>query len=235
MHTLSVSIPVDELQQTWDDYLQYRDVRSRNYLLLHYMSLVERVAGRLKASMPITDFDDLVSHGTIGLIRAIEKFDPTIGAKCEAYAAIRIHGAIIDELRVQDWIPRAVRTNNKQYSAGMKTVSQEMSARFRAKNFIPRIEALDYQVGTGGACISDLIVDRRSHPEQELLIEEMFAIMSVAIGLTSEHLQRVAEMYYGDSMNMGHVANVIGVTPMRVSQMLKQFNEQLVECIGMGR
>jgi DNA-directed RNA polymerase specialized sigma subunit len=124
--------------------------------------------------------------------------------------------------------------NNKQYSTGMKAVSQEMSAKFRTKNFIPRVEALDYQVG-GGACISDLIVDRRSHPEQELLIEEMFAIMSVAIGLTSEHLQRVAEMYYGDSMNMGHVANVIGVTPMRVSQMLKQFSEQLIECIGMGR
>lgn len=225
----------DQLQEIWSRYQSDRDNDSRNQLILHYMPLVNRVAVRLKMLMPMTEFDDLVSHGVLGLIGAISKFDPSIGAKFESYSMIRIHGAIIDELRIQDWVPRAVRANNKQFTTGAKTVPADLLEKFRMKNFIPHVETLDYPVGSNGIPASDLVVDRGSNPEQELLVQEVFEIFLAAVNLTSERLRLVAETYYSCDMNMSDVAVLLGVTPMRVSQMLKQFHEQLIERIGMGR
>ena len=94
----------------WDDYKAHGTDEARERLILHYSPLVKFVAGRVAAGLPQNiEQSDLVSYGIFGLIDAIDKFDPGRGYKFETYAISRIKGAIIDELRSIDWVPRSVR------------------------------------------------------------------------------------------------------------------------------
>ena len=99
----------------WQEYRQTRDRALRDRLILTYAPLVKFVAGRLGATLPShVDEQDLVSYGLLGLIGAIERFDPDREIKFETYAIARIKGAIIDELRSLDWVPRSVRTRARE-------------------------------------------------------------------------------------------------------------------------
>ena len=99
----------------WQEYRQTRDRALRDRLILTYAPLVKFVAGRLGATLPShVDEQDLVSYGLLGLIGAIERFDPGREIKFETYAIARIKGAIIDELRSLDWVPRSVRTRARE-------------------------------------------------------------------------------------------------------------------------
>ncbi len=103
--------PTDDTQSLWREYRANGDPAIRDRLILTYAPLVKFVAGRLGASLPAhVDEQDLVSYGLLGLIGAIERFDPDRQIKFETYAISRIKGAIIDELRSLDWVPRSVRT-----------------------------------------------------------------------------------------------------------------------------
>src|SRR4051812_42194575 len=94
----------------WQEYKRTADQGVRDRLILTYAPLVKYVAGRLGSGLPAhVDEGDLVSYGLLGLIGAIERFDPNLGIKFETYAISRIKGSIIDELRSMDWVPRSVR------------------------------------------------------------------------------------------------------------------------------
>src|SRR5437763_1368913 len=98
------------MQTLWRDYRRTRDQHLRDRLILNYAPLVKYVAGRLGSGLPAhVDEGDLVSYGLLGLIGAIERFDPDRDIKFETYAISRIKGSIIDELRAMDWVPRSVR------------------------------------------------------------------------------------------------------------------------------
>jgi RNA polymerase sigma factor (sigma-70 family) len=100
----------DVVARLWDDFKQRQGIDARERLILHYSPLVKFVAGRVGSGLPQNlEQADLVSYGIFGLIDAIEKFDPARGFKFETYAIARIKGAIIDELRSIDWVPRSVR------------------------------------------------------------------------------------------------------------------------------
>ena len=99
----------DETQALWREYTQTKDQATRDRLILTYAPLVKYVAGRLGSGLPAhVDENDLVSYGLLGLIGAIERFDPDRDIKFETYAIARIKGSIIDELRAMDWVPRSV-------------------------------------------------------------------------------------------------------------------------------
>ncbi|MGH2709445.1 MAG: sigma-70 family RNA polymerase sigma factor, partial [Actinomycetota bacterium] len=99
--------PLDGL---WEEYKRDGSPQARDKLILHYAPLVKYVAGRVSTGLPANiEQSDLVSYGIFGLIDAIEKFDPERSIKFETYAITRIRGAMIDELRALDWIPRSVR------------------------------------------------------------------------------------------------------------------------------
>ncbi|MGZ4440199.1 MAG: sigma-70 family RNA polymerase sigma factor, partial [Gaiellaceae bacterium] len=99
----------------WQEYRAKRDKAVRDRLILTYAPLVKYVAGRLGSSLPAhVDEGDLVSYGLLGLIGAIERYDPDRDIKFETYAIARIRGAIIDELRALDWVPRSVRSRARQ-------------------------------------------------------------------------------------------------------------------------
>jgi RNA polymerase sigma factor for flagellar operon FliA len=100
----------ENTQTLWLDYRASKDRGIRDRLILTYAPLVKYVAGRLGSGLPShVEEEDLVSYGLLGLIGAIERYDPTRDVKFETYAIARIKGAIIDELRAMDWVPRSVR------------------------------------------------------------------------------------------------------------------------------
>ena len=105
----------DDTQALWAAFRQTGDKAARDRLILTYAPLVKYVAGRLGAGLPAhVDESDLVSYGLIGLMGALERFDPAREIKFETFAIARIRGAIIDELRALDWVPRSVRSRARE-------------------------------------------------------------------------------------------------------------------------
>ena len=118
----------DQTQTLWQEYRKSKDQELRDRLILTYAPLVKFVAGRVGASLPShVDEQDLVSYGLLGLIGAIERFDPDREIKFETFAMARIRGAIIDELRSLDWVPRSVRTRARGRSSARSPRSRRSS------------------------------------------------------------------------------------------------------------
>src|ERR1051325_6518296 len=104
-----------ELKDLWRRYKRDGDERARERLVVAYSPLVKYVSGRMASGLPAhVDEADLISYGLVGLINAIERFEPAREIKFETYAITRIKGAIIDELRTQDWVPRSVRARARE-------------------------------------------------------------------------------------------------------------------------
>ena len=118
------AIAINEL---WDEYKSGGTPDVRERLILHYSPLVKFVAGRVAAGLPQNiEQSDLVSYGIFGLIDAIDKFDPGRGFKFETYAISRIKGAIIDELRSIDWVPRSVRAKARAIERAYSKLENEL-------------------------------------------------------------------------------------------------------------
>src|SRR6187455_1083864 len=116
-----------DTQTLWQDYRATGDQAARDRLILTYAPLVKFVAGRLGASLPShVDDQDLVSYGLLGLISAIERYDPDREIKFETYAIVRIKGAIIDELRSLDWVPRSVRSRAREIERANSKLEHEL-------------------------------------------------------------------------------------------------------------
>lgn len=123
---------LQSVEELWADFKSTADHSARDRLILHYSPLVKYVAGRVAAAMPShVEYSDLVSYGILGLIDAIEKFDPSRAIKFETYGVPRVRGAILDELRSIDWVPRSVREG-----AGCRL--RALQARRQARSFTDR-------------------------------------------------------------------------------------------------
>src|SRR4051794_16438 len=113
--------PRQDIQQVWVDYKQSKEERLRNILMEHYLHLVRYNAERIHVKLPDeVELDDLMSSGIFGLMDAIAAFDMERGVKFETYCAPRIRGAILDELRSMDWVPRLVRSRAAKMDAAQK-------------------------------------------------------------------------------------------------------------------
>ena len=152
----------DDSVSIWDDYKRTGDKRLRDRLILTYAPLVKYVAGRLGTGLPAhVDEGDLVSYGLLGLMNAIERFDPHRDTKFETYAISRIKGSIIDELRSMDWVPRSVRSRAREIERGIV----ELEHRLHRPPTDEEIAAAprDHRCGVPGQPDPDLaLVGRRS-------------------------------------------------------------------------
>ncbi|MDE3070722.1 MAG: sigma-70 family RNA polymerase sigma factor, partial [Acidobacteriota bacterium] len=111
----TTNVKAIELRDLWRRYKADGEERARERLVVAYSPLVKYVAGRIASSLPPhVDESDLISYGLVGLISAIERFDPSREIKFETYAITRIKGAVIDELRAMDWVTRSVRTRARE-------------------------------------------------------------------------------------------------------------------------
>ena len=138
-------------KRLWEDYARLKTADLREKLILEYAPLVKVVAGRLSMYLGYNvEYEDLVSYGIFGLIDAIDKFDRNKEVKFETYASLRIRGAILDQIRKMDWIPRTVRQRQKQIDTAMKDLEQRngrpaTDAELAAYMGISEDEFLDWQ------------------------------------------------------------------------------------------
>ena len=114
-------------QELWKQYKKEKDPQIRDFFVKQYAPLVKYVAGKVAIGMPHNvEFDDLVGFGVFGLFDAIEKFDPDKHVKFKTYAVTRIRGAIFDELRAIDWVPRSVRQKSRQLEETVRVLESQL-------------------------------------------------------------------------------------------------------------
>ncbi|RAG80384.1 RNA polymerase sigma factor WhiG [Streptacidiphilus pinicola] len=233
---------VDEL---WRAYKQTGDPRLREQLILHYSPLVKYVAGRVSVGLPANvEQADFVSSGIFGLIDAIEKFDPERAIKFETYAISRIRGAIIDELRALDWIPRSIRQKARaverayatlevslRRTPGDSEVAAEMGIQIEELHGIfsqlslANVVALDellHATGESGetrGSLGDTLVDTAADdPEVVAETREVRRLLARAINTLPDREKTVVSLYYYEGFTLAEIGNVLGVTESRVSQ-----------------
>jgi RNA polymerase sigma factor for flagellar operon FliA len=234
----------EDMQRVWLEYRRTKDQKLRDRLILTYAPLVKYVAGRLGSGLPAhVDDEDLASYGLLGLIGAIERFDPSRDVKFETYAMGRIKGAIIDELRSLDWVPRSVRSRARQIErtigeleaklgraptdeeiAGKLGVTQEELDDDLFQISRTSIAALDelWTVSGAGDQVSliDTIEDTSGPSPTTALDEtELREAMADAIAGLPEREKIVITLYYYEELTLREIGEVLGVTESRVSQL----------------
>jgi RNA polymerase sigma factor for flagellar operon FliA len=230
-----------ELEATWERFKHGGAQRERDELIVYYAPLVKYVASRIAAGLPQTvDQADLVSYGMFGLIDAITKFDPERGFKFETYAISRIKGAVLDELRAIDWVPRSVRSKAKSVERAMAKlestlhraptddeIASELGMTMTQLNAIYKqisslgMVALDEMLSFNGSeslTFGDTLADRGEGPVSTYERVEMRQLLAEAINKMTEREKIVLTLYYYESLTLAEIGNVLGVTESRVCQ-----------------
>jgi RNA polymerase sigma factor FliA len=233
-----------EMQGVWLEYRRTKALALRDRLIVAYAPLVKYVAGRLGSGLPAhVEEADLVSYGLLGLIGAIERFDTERDIKFETFAMLRIKGAIIDELRALDWVPRSVRSRAREIERAIAELEaklaraptdEEIAAKIgvtpaeldESLTDISRssIAALDelWSVSDAGDQVSliDTIEDPTGARPAEALDEtETKELLADAISRLPEREKLVITLYYYEELTLREIGEVLGVTESRVSQL----------------
>jgi RNA polymerase sigma factor FliA len=230
-----------EVRSLWERYKEAGSPDVREQLILQYAPLVKYVAGRVRVGLPNSiEHGDLVSYGMFGLMDAIDRFDLDKGVKFETYAMTRIRGAIIDELRAVDWVPRSVRTKARELAKAIqhlqgklkRTPTDEELAdelgvgieelqRMLEDVSLTSVSALDEVLGLGEDDIAliDTIVDTSMvQPEERVDDSAMRRLLAEAVKDLSEREQTVIGLYYVEGLTLAQIGEVLGVTESRICQ-----------------
>lgn len=228
----------------WATFKESGDADARERLILNYSPLVKYVAGRVSATLPQTvETADLISYGLFGLIDAIAKYDPERGVKFETYAIARIKGAIIDELRSMDWVPRSVRSRARELEAAYATLETRLrraptdaevaeEVGITIDELHESLSKLSYasvvsfeelwaggdreEKSEGAAAIPDRDAE---DPVAAFETEEVKHILAQAIEKLPERERVVITLYYYEGLTLKEIGKVLGVTESRVSQL----------------
>src|SRR3954453_22932064 len=229
----------------WRRFKATGDIQARERLVVAYSPLVKYVSGRMASGLPAhVDEADLISYGLVGLISAIERFDLSREIKFETYAITRIKGAIIDELRSLDWVPRSVRarareieransklehklqrapTDEEMADALEMTLEEFHDALLQISN--STVAALDElwtvsdSSGDQVSLLDTITDDNAPDPSQALASTEVKDLLTEAISSLPEREQLVVALYYYENLTLREIGEVLGVTESRVSQL----------------
>ncbi|HEX2178500.1 MAG TPA: FliA/WhiG family RNA polymerase sigma factor [Actinomycetota bacterium] len=234
--------PIGEL---WAEYKSTGSPRARDELIVHYAPLVKYVAARVAIGLPNNvDQEDLASSGIVGLMEAVSKFDPDRGFKFESYAAARIRGAIIDDLRSLDWVPRSVRSQARKVEETLsklqdklgrtptdEEVAEEMGVTVRKLRAIySRVSTILFvsldrllsvgDKGDSGMSLVDTLVDTKAEDPLAAVEErEMKEFLKKAIAGLPERERTAITLYYYEGLSLAEISQVVGVSQARISQM----------------
>ena len=225
-----------EVDELWAAYLEAPSRSLRDRLVVHYTPLVRAVAHRVAAGLPsYVDHADLVQSGVFGLIDAVLRFDPERCPRFESYAAQRIRGAILDELRAQDWVPRSVRGRARELERAQERLEGRLlrgatDRELAAELGVPvrDVAGLSHQVqlisvealheSSGG--VSELLADDDApDPMAVVQARETLRHLSVAVGQLGERDQTVIRLYYLENRTLAEIGLLLGVTESRVCQL----------------
>lgn len=230
-------------EELWSRLREGSDESARQALVESHVGLVRYVAGRLAVGLPhYLEFPDLYGAGLLGLIQAIDHFDPRRGIKFETYAVPRIRGAILDELRSQDWFPRSLRRKAREIEeayvrleaelgrpASDEEIAQELEMSTRefervmsqvsAATIVSLETELHPEDGSGAHRIMDTLVDGSAPgPEDGLARKEMRQLVASALDELSERERLVLTLYYYEELTLREIGEVMEVTESRVCQ-----------------
>jgi RNA polymerase sigma factor for flagellar operon FliA len=244
---METNVKAVELRDLWRRYKDQGDERARERLVVAYSPLVKFIAGRMASGLPThVEEADLISYGLLGLIGAIERFDPDREIKFETFAVARVKGAIIDELRSLDWVPRSVRARARDVEKAHAELEAELQRAPTDEEMAAKLEmdldefndslleianssvlALDdlwtfADPGGGGGQISVLDTIHDPHavdPATEAQASELKDRLADAIESLPERERLVVALYYYENLTLREIGEVLGVTESRVSQL----------------
>lgn len=234
---------IDEID-LWKDYIKSRKPEIREYIVNKYAPLVKYVAGKVAVGMPHNvEFDDLVSYGTFGLLDAIDKFDPAKEVKFKTYAMTRVRGAIFDELRTIDWIPRSIRQKAKQVEKIIVELENKMGRTVDDEEIADELDMSVDEFRTlvskisGTSLVSLNGIWQASDDSDELSFietiespdnmnpdvmverEEIKQHIMEAIKKLPDREKKVVVLYYYEDLTLKEIGEVLEVTESRVSQL----------------
>ncbi len=238
-------------EKIWEKYLTTRDVEARHMLILQHLPLVRHLAGRVAVKLPaFIQQEDLEGYGVIGLMEALEKYDPAMGNSFDSYAYHRIRGAMLDEVRRQNWLPRTAwqkyqllkTTKERLEGERGEAVSDEVLAKemgvsldelhqlvFNANKMY--LQSLDEEVmGNDGSQVSKLeMVEDSNSPDPLSIIEEKEnkRLLAEAVGELGERDQLILSLYYTEELTLKEIGQVLEVSESRVCQLHSQAMKKL--------
>lgn len=234
----------ENLNETWRQFQLYRDRPRRDRLIEAYLPLVRHAAGRLKDKLPSSiDILDLVSAGRIGLIKAVENFEAAYGVKFETYCNQRVRGAILDDLREGDWVPRLIRAranllrrtrSELAFELGREPTEGEIASsmgismkryyalleEIRVRHQVSIEGDLAGELGAGGhgenPAGEELLPDPRQEPPLDRLERE--EIREIALKGLSPKERAIISLHYFEDRNMKEIGKQLGISSSRVCQ-----------------
>ena len=232
-----------EIQARWEQFVEAPTAELRESLILQYAPLVKYVMGRLAIGLPaIMDYEDVLSDGTIGLIEAVERFDPAKGVKFETYAISRIRGSIIDSLRKADRLPRSARQNMRRVQEAMQALRERLEREPEDVEVARELGlTLDryYTILTDASWVTvslDSILsasaEGEGYPAAEMPKDpdaqdvsrpveqkETITALTESIRELPEREQLVVALYYQDELTQREIAKVLSISESRVCQL----------------
>ncbi|MCI9346859.1 MAG: FliA/WhiG family RNA polymerase sigma factor [Lachnospiraceae bacterium] len=246
-------------KKLWEEYAGTRSPEIREKIILEYAPLVKVVAGRLSMYLGYNvEYEDLVSYGIFGLIDAIDKFDCMKDVKFETYASLRIRGAILDQIRKMDWIPRTIRQKQKRIDAAIKEIETQYGRSATDEEIATLLgitdeEYLDWQSQmkiTNVVSLNEFLEQGSEvpneagstksaafdSPEEILERDELKKMLEQALELLTEKERKVIVLYYYEDLTLKEISNILEVSESRISQLhtraLQKMRGRLGEYIG---
>lgn len=237
----------------WEQYAKTKTAELREKIIIEYAPLVKLVAGRLSMYLGYNvEYEDLVSYGIFGLIDAIDKFDYNKNVKFETYASLRIRGAILDQIRKMDWIPRSVRQKQRKIDAaitkieaqkGRSATDEEIAEEleitvdelenWNGQTKITNVVSLEDFVEQGSEIKMDATHNNHfEQPENVVEKQELVKVIEKALGELTEKEKSVVLFYYYEDLSLKEISRVLEVSESRVSQLHTKAIQKMKKYMG---
>ena len=238
-------------EDIWKTYNSNKDPNLRNEIIIKYMPLVKHIVKKLIISdITQSEYEDLINQGVIGLIDAIEKYQPSKGVKFETYATLRIRGEIIDYLRKKDWMPRSLKKKYRKIEETVETLQQKYNREPTVEEIteacglnetdvlktlsyinVSNINSLEEAIENNFKlhAISDVEL---KNPEEEVLYKELKRKLANAIKNLPDKERLVITLYYYEDLNYKDISKILNLTESRISQIHTKAIKRIREMLG---
>ena len=242
-----------EKNKLWEEYSRRRTAEVREKLIIEYAPLVKIVAGRLSMYLGYNvEYDDLVGYGIFGLIDAIDKFDYGKGIKFETYASLRIRGAVLDQIRKMDWIPRSLRQKQKKIDVAMSKlelelgrpatdeelakeigISEDELLNWQGQANVTNVISLDEFVDTSGEKnVESVGVNTFETPEEVIEKDELKKLLAESLETLTDREKKVILLYYYEELTLKEISLVLEVSESRISQLHTRALQKMKSKLG---